>query len=244
MRTVKDVSELTGVSIRALHYYDRIDLLRPTQITEAGYRLYDDKAMEKLQMILLFRELRFPLKEIKMILDNPSFDRGKALEQQIELLTLQKEHIEDLINLARGIKKAGVKSMLDFDAFDTKKIDEYAQKAKELWGETPAYREFEEKARYRTKAEEKQLGEAMMDLFREFGRLLDREPGDETVQAQVKKLQDFITENYYQCTPEILSSLGSMYSGGGSMTENIDKAGGKGTAEFADRAIKIYCSSR
>ena len=108
MRTVKEVSSLTGVSIRALHHYDSIGLLRPTQVTESGYRLYDDKALEKLQIILLFKELKFPLKEIKKILDNPFFDRKRALEQQIGLLVLQREHIEGLINLAREIQIKGV----------------------------------------------------------------------------------------------------------------------------------------
>ena len=90
MKTVKEVSELTGVSIRTLHYYDSIGLLRPTEITESGYRLYDDTALERLQQILLFRELQFPLKEIKEILDSPNFDKDKCLEQQITLLQLKK----------------------------------------------------------------------------------------------------------------------------------------------------------
>ena len=92
--TVNEVSKLTGVSIRTLHYYDEIGLLHPSEITEAGYRLYDDTALERLQQILLFRELEFPLKEIKGVLDAPNFDRNRALEQQIELLTMKKEHLE------------------------------------------------------------------------------------------------------------------------------------------------------
>ena len=124
MMTVNEVSKLTGVSIRALQYYDKIGLLHPSGHTQAGYRLYDDTALEKLQQILLFRELEFPLKDIKRIIESPSFDRTKALEQQIALLTLKKEHLENLIELARGIKKTGVTKM-DFSAFDTKKIKEY-----------------------------------------------------------------------------------------------------------------------
>ena len=80
MRTVNEVSKLTGVSVRTLHHYDAIGLLKPTTVSEAGYRLYDDTALERLQQILLFRELEFPLKEIKSILDSPNFDRCKALE--------------------------------------------------------------------------------------------------------------------------------------------------------------------
>ena len=91
--------------------------------------------MERLQHILLFRELQFPLKEIKRILNSPQFDRNKALEQQITLLELKKEHLENLVDLARGIKMIGVKK-LDFSAFDTKKLDEYAKQAKASYGQT------------------------------------------------------------------------------------------------------------
>ena len=138
MMTVHEVSKLSGVSIRTLQYYDSIGLLKPSDYTESGYRLYDDTALERLQMILLFRELEFPLKDIGMIIDSPQFDKGKALEQQIELLTRKKEHIENLLNLARGIKEIGVNIIMDFTAFDTKKIDEYAAQAKEAWGDTDA----------------------------------------------------------------------------------------------------------
>ena len=240
MKTVNEVSRLTGVSIRTLHYYDEIGLLHPTEVTDAGYRLYDDTALEKLQHIMLFRELEFPLKEIKAILDSSDFDRNKALEQQIELLTLKKEHIENLIIYARGIHLMGVKDM-DFSAFDTKKMDEYAAQAKASWGDTDAYKEYEKKTEGLSKEQKNAFGIEMMEIFKEFGQLLPAGPGDTPVQAQVKKLQDYITEHFYTCTDEILSGLGKMYVAGGSMTENIDKAGGKGTAEFVSEAIEIYC---
>ena len=138
MMTVHEVSKLAGVSIRTLQYYDKIGLLHPTGYTDAGYRLYDDADLERLQHILLFRELEFPLKDIKMIVNSPDFDRSKALEQQIELLKLKKEHIENLMNFALGIKLLGVKHM-DFKAFDRSKLDEYSRQAKELYGNTPEY---------------------------------------------------------------------------------------------------------
>ena len=240
MMTVQKVSQLTGVSIRTLQYYDRIGLLPPTEYTDAGYRLYDDKALETLQQILLFRELEFPLKDIGKIIGSPDFDRNKALEQQIELLTLKKEHIENLIDLARGIKLLGVRH-LKFDAFDTKKIDEYAARAKASWGNTPAYKEFEEKSKGRTKEQDREISLGMMDIFTEFGAIRTSEPGSEEAQALVKKLQDYITAHFYTCTDEILKGLGKMYSGGGDFTKNIDSYGGEGTAEFTHRAIEIYC---
>ena len=240
MMTVQKVSRLTGVSIRTLQYYDRIGLLHPTEYSDAGYRLYDDAALETLQQILLFRELEFPLKDIRKIIESPDFDRGKALEQQIELLTLKKEHIENLIDLARGIKLLGVRH-LKFDAFDTKKIDEYAAQAKASWGNTPAYKEFEEKSKGRTKEQDRDISLGMMDIFAEFGAIRTTDPASEEAQALVKKLQGYITENFYTCTDEILNGLGKMYSGGGEFTKNIDNYGGEGTAEFAHQAIEIYC---
>ena len=241
MRTVNEVSKLTGVSVRTLHHYDEIGLFKPTEVTEAGYRLYDDTALERLQHILLFKELQFPLKDIKTILDSPDFDRNKALEQQIELLTMKKEHLENLILFARGIKTLGVRNM-DFSAFDTKKMDEYAAQAKENWGKTDAYKEFEEKSKDWTEETTGNIAKDMMRLFVEFGAMKDLDPADEKVQAQVKRLQDYITTNFYNCTTQILSGLGRMYAGGGEFTENIDNAGGKGTAEFCHRAIEIYCA--
>ena len=240
MMTVQKVSKLTGVSIRTLQYYDRIGLLHPTEYSDAGYRLYDDAALETLQQILLFRELEFPLKDIRKIIESHDFDRGKALEQQIELLTLRKEHIENLIDLARGIKLLGVRH-LKFDAFDTKKIDEYAAQAKASWGNTPAYKEFEEKSKGRTKEQDRDISLGMMDIFAEFGAIRTTDPASEEAQVLVKKLQDYITENFYTCTDEILNGLGKMYSGGGEFTKNIDSYGGEGTAEFAHQAIEIYC---
>lgn len=237
MMTVHEVSKISGVSIRALHHYDKIGLLPATEVTKAGYRLYDDKALERLQHILLFKELEFSLKEIKDILDSPGFDRSKALEQQIQLLELRKEHLQNLIDLAWGIKTIGVKNM-SFEAFDTKKIDEYAAKAKASWGQTDAYKEYEKKSEGRTKEVQQKLNIEMMDIFAQFGKIKDQKPDSEEAIGLAKKLQDHITENYYTCTNEILQSLGEMYAGGGDFTDNIDKVGGTGTAVFASEAIK------
>ena len=240
MMIVNEVSKLTGVSIRTLQYYDTIGLLRPSKYTESGYRLYDDTALERLQQILLFKELEFSLKEIKEIIDAPNFDRQKALEQQIELLTLKKEHLENLIDFARGIKTIGAKKM-DFTVFDKKKIDEYAKRAKEQWGETSEYREYEEKSKNLTEVQQKDMMNSFMLIFAEFGKMKNQDAASDQVQLQVKKLQDFISEHFYKCTKEILSGLGKMYAGGGEFTENIDSYGGEGTAEFTAKAIEIYC---
>ena len=132
---------------------------------------------------------------------------------------------------------------MDFTAFDTKKIDEYARQAKESWGNTEAYKEFEEKNKDRSPKEQEALSKEFMELFAEFGSMKNLNPADERVQAQVEKLRVYIIEHFYQCTIEILQCLGKMYSGGGSMSENIDKVGGAKTAQFVDRAICEYCDS-
>ena len=188
----------------------------------------------------MFKELEFPLKEIKEIIDAPNFDRNKALGQQIELLTMKKEHLENLINFARGIKGIGVKYM-DFKVFDTRKIDDYSKRAKEQWGQTAEYKEFEEKTKNWTKDDEAAVANEFMRIFVEFGQMKGMNPSDEQVQLQVKKLQDYITEHFYKCSEKILAGLGRMYAGGGELTENIDAAGGIGTAEFTNEAIEIFC---
>ncbi len=240
MRTVKEVSKLTGVSVRTLHHYDAIGLLTPTAVTEASYRLYDDAALERLQQILLFRELEFPLKEIKAILESPDFDRARALEQQITLLTLKKARLERLIALAREIKTMGECTM-NFTAFDTGEMDAYAAEAKAMYGKTPEYREFEEKSRGRTREKTDELGAQMMSIFAEFGEIAQEPPAGEQAQRQVKKLQDFITAHYYTCSEEVLQGLGRLYVEDGAFRENIDKVGGDGTADFVHQAIEIYC---
>ncbi len=240
MMTVKEVSELTGVSIRTLQYYDNIGLLKPAKYTESGYRLYDDTGLETLQQILLFRELEFSLKEIKSIISSSDFDRKKALDQQIQLLTMKKEHLENLISFARELKTKGAKQM-DFSVFDTSKLDEYAKKAKEQWGDTDAYKEYEQKTAGRSKEENAFAAKEFMGLFEKFGKLKDKSPESKEVQTMVQNLKDYITEHYYKCTNEILAGLGKAYASGNEFTENIDKAGGAGTADFTAKAIEIYC---
>ena len=240
MMTVKEVSKLTGVSVRTLHYYDEIGLLHPAVTTDAGYRMYDDTSLERLQQILLFREFEFSLRDIKKMIDSPGFDREKALSEQIRLLTLKKEHFDNLISYAQQIRSKGEYDM-NFKAFNTEKIENYKAEAKKKWSDTEAYREYETKSADYTEEKEQTLAKGLMEIFKEFGQQAEKSPADVDVQRLVKKLQDYITANYYTCTKNILSGLGQMYAAGGEMTENIDAAGGKGTAEFAAKAIAEYC---
>lgn len=237
MRTVKEVSKLTGVSVRTLHHYDAIGLLKPTEVTGAGYRLYDDAALGRLQNILLFRELQFPLKEIKAILDSADFDPSEALAQQIKLLELQQKRIGELIAFAREIQKKGVGEM-DFHVFDKSELEQYKAEAKARWGDTKAYQEYEQKKEPDFSGTTSHL----MALFSEIGALRQTPPAGQAVQEKIGVLQRFITDHYYTCTTEILHGLGQMYGNDARFRRSIDKAGGAGTAEFVKQAIAIYCS--
>ena len=240
MMMVAQVSKRTGVSVRTLHHYDQIGLLKPTEVTESGYRMYDDTALDKLYMILVYRELGLSLGEIGSILDAPDYDRNQVLEHQIKLMRRRIEKLQNRIALANGMLMLGVKYM-DFEGFDPKEIDEYSQQAKVLYGKTDAYKEFQQKQKSRTKEQEKDLGAQVMDFFARLGKMRPCAPDSEAAQNWAKELQAFFTEHFYTCTPEILKGLAESYAGGGSMTENIDKAGGEGTGAFAKQVIDEYC---
>ena len=242
MKTVKEVSLITGVSVRTLHHYDAMGLLKPTQVTQAGYRLYDDTALAKLHTILLLRQLQFPLKEIKEILDTPGFDPIAALSQQIELLELQRQQLDEIIAHAKSIQKTGVMDM-NFKPFDNTQMETYAAEAKAKWGKTEAYREFEQKTQGQSAEKQRADGDGLMAIFAEMGAIRNSDPTGSEAQALVKKLQQYITDHYYTCTTQILKGLGQMYIAGDSMTENIDAAGGEGTAAFANAAIQVYCQT-
>ena len=239
MMTIGELSALTHVSIRTLRHYDQIGLLKPSRVTEAGYRQYDESALQRLHTILLFRELEFPLADIARIIDAPGFDPIDALGRQIMLLTMRREHIDNLIILAKGMKLKGLNHM-DFSAFDARKIDDYTAQAKAAWGKTDAWKEYEQRGNSRE--QNKQSGDALMALIASFGQHRELDPASAEAQAMVQQLQDFITAHFYTCTVPVLRGLADMYDGGSDFTRNIDKAGGEGTAAFLAKAMRIYCS--
>ncbi|MEA5059482.1 MAG: MerR family transcriptional regulator [Clostridia bacterium] len=243
MMKISELSKLSGLSVRTLHYYDEIGLLKPGEVTKAGYRGYGEEAAERLSQIMFFRELGFPLKDIRGILESPSFDRNAALEQQIALLKLRREHLDNLITLAEGAVMLGM-SRMDFKAFDTREIDQYMEEAKAHWGQSQAWKEYEAKQKGQTREQQDAAAQKTMDILAEMGRLkaAGETPGSPGAQAAVETLRAHFTENYYNCTLEILAGLGRMYTGDGRFQENIDSHGGPGTAQFAADAIHTYCS--
>lgn len=228
---IKEFAAFTGVSVRTLHYYDEIGLLAPACVDRStGYRYYDGNSLLRMQEILFYRELDFSLKSIGEILSSPDYDKQKALKEQKHLLMLKKERLEGLISAIDGAMK-GENVM---SAFDNSKFESYKEEAKAKWGKTEAYREYEQRG-------SRDTGDGLMAVFAELGKVRQLDPAASEVQELVKNLQDFITANYYTCTKQILQGLGQMYAADPRFKENIDRAGGTGTAEFAARAIEIYC---
>lgn len=241
---IREFAKLTGVSVRTLHYYDEIGLLKPCSVDEQnGYRCYDEQSLQRMQEILFYRELDFPLKNISEILSSPNYDKQTALREQKHLLILKKNRLERLINALDSAMKGENLSMNVFDnsEFEAQR-EKYAREAKERWGGTAAYKESAEKTAGYDKDKWKEVAGGMNDIIAEFAECAKTgaKPSDPSAQALVKKWQDYISENYYACTKEILAGLGEMYIADERFKENIDSQG-EGTAVFMSEAIKAYC---
>ena len=236
---IKEFAEFTGVSVRTLHYYDEIGLLKPAYVDEyTGYRYYDDNSLLRMQEILFYRELDFSLKSIGEMLSSPDYDTNKALKEQKNLLILKKERLERLIFAI----DAAMKGENIMKAFDNSEFEKYKAEAKEAWGKTDAYKEHTEKTKHYSKDKWNNLAEEMNDILAEFAICMKNGEAPDSVEAQklVKMLQNHITKNYYLCTGEILTGLGQMYLADERFKNNMDKHG-DGTTEFISEAIKVYC---
>ena len=236
---IKEFAELTGVSVRTLHYYDEIGLLKPCYVDEhTGYRFYDKNSLLRMQEILFYRELDFPLKSIGEILSSESYDKKKALSEQKKLLILKKERLDRLISaIDNAVKGENV-----MDAFDNSEFENYKAEIQEKWGNTDAYKEYADKTKNYSKNNWQSMTDGLNDILAEFAVCMQNgnEPDSDEAQSLVKRLQNHITETCYTCTKEILASLGQMYVLDERFKNNIDK-NGDGTAEFINKAIGIYC---
>ncbi len=233
---------MSGVSIRTLHYYDEIGLLKPAEVSMSGYRYYDDNSVALLQQILFYRELDFSLKDIGTILSDPNYNRNEALIGQKKLLTLKCNRLNGLIDLINKTMEG--ECTMSFNEFNTKDIDnakaKYAAEVKERWGDTAEYAESVKKDGKRSKDEQAAAIDAMNDIFRQFAAVKGTDPASAEAQQLVAKWQKYITDNFYECNKQVLAGLGEMYTADERFKGNLDKFGA-GTAEFMSCAIKKYC---
>ena len=235
--SISEMAKLTGVGIRTLHHYDHIGLLCPETAADSGYRWYGAADVEKMQQILFYRELDFPLKEIRDILADPQYDKQEALRRQRQLLLLKRERLDGLLELLDANLK-GERTM-EFQGFDASQLEQarrqYADEAKARWSHTDAWKESQEKS-----TDASTQVEGMNDIFRRAAALRQVDPASSEAQALVKEWQDFVSANYYQCTDEILAGLGEMYTADERFQKNLD-CFGEGTAAFLSAAIKAHC---
>ena len=240
---IKEFAELTGVSVRTLHYYDEIGLLKPGFVDEQnGYRFYDEASLERMQEILFYRELDFSLKSIGEILASPNYDKQKALADQKQLLTLKKERLERLIAALEQAEKGEITmSAFDNSEYETAR-QQYEDEAKQRWGNTDAYKESQAKTAGYSKEQWNDVLGGMNGIFAEFAdcKKCGESADSDTAQRLAKKLQDYITANFYHCTDDILAGLGQMYVCDERFQANLDKYG-EGTAKLMSDAIAIYC---
>lgn len=239
MISIGELSRISGLSLRTLRYYDQINLLKPSAATEAGYRLYSDADLQRLHTIMLFRELEFPLAEIRSMLDTPSYDPLQALEAQIELLTLRREHINNLLLMAKGLKLKGLNHLhadeRSFTIFDHRKFDAYVAQIKSRVQQTYA------SAPPHTENDVVHEDEITAFISR-LGAIKHLPPSAPEVQKLMLHLVDFMRANAIPCTPSHLRSLADMADGGGDFTHLIDQTGGEGTASLLAQALRCFCT--
>ena len=241
--TVHEAAQLSGVTVRTLHHYDHIGLLCPKVDPGNGYRLYQADDLVRLQQILFFRELDFPLSEIKAILDHPGFDSREALLRQKELLAGKQKRLDRLIAHIDALLKG--EDTMDFKSFDQSEIEahkeQYKTEVQQRWGHTEAFKESEEKTAKYGKDEWNNVLGGMEDLMDAFAAIRTGDPAAEQAQALAARWQQYITDHFYTCTKEILRGLGQMYVCDERFKANIDRHG-EGTADFMAKVLEIYCS--
>lgn len=248
---IKKLANIAGVSVRTLHHYDQLGLLKPDFISDSGYRFYNQKNLEQLQQILFFKELDFSLKEIKEIMDNPSFDHSKALENHKNLLIKKRERLDKIINTVektifsiKGNKKMKEKEL--FKGFDMSEIEEhkkkYAEETKQKWGHTDAYKESKVKTDKYTKTDWERITNEQQVIYQKVINNMDKGFESDIVQEAVEELRLFFNKNFYTCSPEFLKGLSDMWVNDERFTKNIDKFK-EGLALFLHKAIGFYCEN-
>ncbi|KXH80859.1 MerR family transcriptional regulator [Sporosarcina sp. HYO08] len=236
---VKEVAELVGISVRTLHHYDEIGLLTPDDTTEAGYRLYSDENIATLQQILFFRELGFPLKKIKKLLDDPSFNRQQAFEMQRDMLLEKRKRLDAMIEtIEQTIQhEKGEINMTNeekFKGFDFSH-NPYEQEARDRWGDKAV-----DESKKKVAGFGPELGEEMNRIYFNLASVRHLDPASDEAQAAIGEWYTMLNKigNY---PPEVFAGLGKMYVDDERFRKNIDQFG-EGLAVFMRDAMGVYAS--
>ncbi|GFN30031.1 MerR family transcriptional regulator [Paenibacillus xylaniclasticus] len=246
---VKEVAAIAGVSVRTLHHYDEIGLLKPSEVRSNGYRYYSDEDLERLQQILFFKELDLPLQQVRAILDDERYDRRRMLLIHKELLLKKKHRLEQIIKSVeqtlQSIEGGVVMSKQDmFEPFDMKEIEEhqkkYGQEAEQRWGNTEAYKESARRTAKYTEVDWSRIKQEMASVYEGLIARMAYGPDDEEVQRIITGHRQHITDHFYECSTEIYRGLADMYVSDSRFADNIDKHQ-PGLAAFMSEAMLIHC---
>lgn len=241
--TINQIAKLFGISVRTLHYYDEIGLLTPAQTNNTGYRLFDDNNIIRLHQILFFKELGIKLKDIKEIIDAPSFDHRETLKKQREMLGVKKMKIENLIRLLDDTiaEDCNGYNLTDYNEKVIKWIKEYKEIVKE-YGSTTEVKEFEEKQKNKVGSWEN-LDKTAGEIFNQFSLLMNHPVYNIQVQRLVQDWQIYISNNFFMCSNEMLLTLGDMYVTCKKYADYFDNIC-VGLNSFIYEAIQYYCSEK
>jgi DNA-binding transcriptional MerR regulator len=239
--TVKAVAKLAGVSVRTLHHYDQIGLLKPSSHTAAGYRLYAERDLERLQQVLFLKELGFDLKQIKRILEEPDFDRKAALVKHRALLAERQERVRRLIRSVdrtlEGIKRGLPMNAKMFDGFDATALEE---EARQRWGDTPAFQGSVERVKRQTPAQTAEMQRESQEIIDGLIQNMDRmDASHPEVQALIARHHGTINRWFFTCTNDVYRQIGDGYVGDPRFTAFWDKFK-PGLAVFIRDAIRAY----
>lgn len=247
MYKINEVSKLTGVSIRMLHHYDKIGLLSPSKRTDSNYRLYNNKDISRLYQILLFKELEFPLQDIKHLLDDPAFDKEEVFKLQRNLILKKKQRLERILeSIDDTIENIGGNTLSknNFKSFNYEEVKnhqkKYIEEIEKRYGKAEAYQESQEKTSKYSKNDWENIMEEAGVIYEALSRLMDKDASDKMVQELIEKWRNHISTHFYNCTIEIFRGLAFMYVGDERFTKNIDQYG-QGLAKFMSDAMHIYC---
>jgi len=245
--TVNKLAKLAGVSVRTLHHYDRMGLLKPEHVRSNGYRQYGEKELLKLQQILFFRELDFSLAEIGRILSAENFDMRMALRDQRKMIELKKKRLTGLIQtIDRTINKLNNQTTMEdqelYGAFSKEEGDKYAAEAKERWGNTEAYKQSQQRVKKMTKADWDRISKESEAIIQ--GILANMEMGAESVEVQGYIAQHYNSlRNFYEPNLEMYRGLGQMYLDDVRFAAYYEKYQ-PGLAVFMRDAIVVYCDEQ
>jgi DNA-binding transcriptional MerR regulator len=243
MKSVNEASKLAGVSKRTLHYYDGIGLLVPSGTTQAGYRQYSGEDLARLWQIMFYKELDFSLQQIGEILNTPQERKFDALKIHKELLQKKKERLNTIIDSIEKIVRGEFEVNMLND-FDIKEIEEakrkYGEEAQERWGNSEAYKESARRTAGYTQEDWARIKSEQIAVYSAFIAAMDKGCESPEAQAAVQRWHKNLSDNYYNCSLEMLAGLGQMYVADERFTKNIDKHK-EGLADFMSRAIALYC---